>query len=80
MSASEWASNASRLMKCCVARKLGLSWDLKDDIWSLEKRGHTYGDTFIGLFRKADCRHRLPRSRIVRPKGVAPDAQTKQTP
>jgi hypothetical protein len=24
-------------------------------VWSLEKRGHTYGDTFIDLFRKADC-------------------------
>lgn len=24
-------------------------------VWSLEKRGHTYGDSFIDLFRKADC-------------------------
>lgn len=24
-------------------------------VWSLEKRGHVYGDTFIDLFRKADC-------------------------
>ncbi len=24
-------------------------------VWSLEKNGHRYGDTFIDLFRKADC-------------------------
>jgi len=24
-------------------------------VWSLEKNGHCYGDTFIDLFRKADC-------------------------
>ena len=24
-------------------------------IWSLEKNGHHYSDTFIDLFRKADC-------------------------
>ena len=24
-------------------------------VWALEKRGHRYGDTFIDLYRKADC-------------------------
>lgn len=24
-------------------------------VWALEKRGHHYGDTFVDLFRKADC-------------------------